>query len=65
MENTKSKQTQSVTLEDLYLTKLSAKQLQTLLPCYRKDVEFLIKNRIKELDEDTYFDTKVQGLYWK
>ena len=49
MENTKSKQTQSVTLEDLYLTKLSAKQLQTLLPCYRKDVEFLIKNRIKEL----------------
>ena len=43
---------QKPTLENLYLTELTKAQLKTLLPCYRKDVEELIVDRIKKLSDE-------------
>lgn len=46
------------TVESLYLRGLSISQLQSLLPCYRPDVEKVIKNYIQYLKKNNniFFD---------
>jgi hypothetical protein len=40
------------TLEDLYLTNLTAEQLEVLLPASNPQVDKLIRDRIKELNDE-------------
>lgn len=49
MKKMKSESTELLTVESLYLNNLTIKELESLLPCYRPDIEKIIKERITDL----------------
>lgn len=43
---------EKATLENLYIENLTWEELQTLLPCYRQDIQKLIEKRIEFLKKN-------------